>query len=52
MVLAGSRKDVEYWISEFNNLVESIKIDEFKYGPRVNIWIWSYTRAIDHEKVF
>ena len=29
------KKDVEYWISEFNNLVKSIKKDKFKYGPRV-----------------
>ena len=34
-ITKGSRKDVEDWISEFNNLVESIRIDKFKYGPRV-----------------
>ena len=31
----GSKTTVEYWISEFNKLVESIEIDKFKYGPRV-----------------
>ena len=34
-ITKGSKKDVEYWISEFNNLLESMKIDKFKYGPRV-----------------
>ena len=34
-ITKGSRKDVEYWISEFNNLMESIKIDKFKYAPRM-----------------
>ena len=35
-ITKGSKANVEYWIKEFNNLVESIKIDKFKYGSRVD----------------
>ena len=31
----GSKTNVEYWISEFNKLVESIVIAKFKYGSKV-----------------
>ena len=31
----GSKSDVEYWILNFNLLVESIKIDKFQYGSKV-----------------
>ena len=34
-ITKGSKSNVEYWILEFNKLVQSIKIDKFKYGPRV-----------------
>jgi len=34
-IMKGSKSHVEYWILEFNKLVKSIKIDKFKYGPRV-----------------
>ena len=34
-ITKGSKSNVEYWILEFNKLVKSIKIDKFKYGPRV-----------------
>ena len=34
-ITKGSKCDVEYWITAFNNLVQSIKIDKFTYGPRV-----------------
>ena len=34
-ITKGSKKDVEYWISKFNNLVKSITIDKFTYGPEV-----------------
>jgi len=34
-ITKGSKSDVEYWITAFNNLVQSIKIDKFTYGPRV-----------------
>ena len=31
----GSKTNLEYWISEFNKSVESIVIDKFKHGPKV-----------------
>ena len=31
----GSKYDVEYWIMNFNLLVESTRIDKFKYGSKV-----------------
>ena len=34
-ITKGSKVNAEYWISEINKLVESIEIDKFKYGPRV-----------------
>jgi len=34
-ITKGSKTNVEYWISEFNKLVESIVIDKFKYGAKV-----------------
>ena len=34
-ITKGSKTNVEYWISEFNNLLESIVIDKFKYGSKV-----------------
>ena len=34
-ITKGSKTNVEYWISEFNKLVESIVIDKFKYGSKV-----------------
>ena len=34
-ITKGSKSDAKYWISAFNNLVESIKIDKFKYGSKV-----------------
>ena len=48
-IVAGS-KDVKYWISEFNNLVKSIKIHEFKYGPRMeylDLIIYKGNRFLD-----
>ena len=35
-ITKGSNADVEYWISAFNSLVESIKIDKFTYGSQVD----------------
>ena len=32
----GSKSDFEYWVSEFNLLRESITIDKFKYGDKVD----------------
>ena len=43
----GSKTDVEFWISEFNKLVESIDKDKFKYGPKVgymNLVIYKVNR--------
>ena len=34
-ITKGSKKNVENWISEFNKLVESIVINKFKYGSKV-----------------
>ena len=34
-ITKGAKSDVEYCITAFNNLVQSIKIDKFTYGPRV-----------------
>ena len=48
-----SKKDFEYWISEFNNLVKSIKIEKFKYGPRVEYMdLIIYKGNTFQEKVF
>ena len=35
-VTKGSKKDFEYWVSEFNMLRETITIDKFKYGDEVD----------------
>jgi hypothetical protein len=35
-VTKGSKKDFEYWVSEFNKLRETITIDKFKYGDAVD----------------
>ena len=35
-VTKGNRSDFEYWVSEFNSLRETITIDKFKYGDRVD----------------
>ena len=35
-VTKGSKKDFEYWVSEFNKLRETITIDNFKYGDAVD----------------
>ena len=35
-ITKGSKADVEYWISTFNSLVESIRIDKFTCGSRVD----------------
>ena len=34
-ITKGSRQDVEYWIAEFNKLVQSIIIDKYTYGTQV-----------------
>ena len=34
-ITKGSKSDVEYWILNFKLLVESIKIDKFKHGSKV-----------------
>ena len=31
----GTRKDVEYWITQFNLLRDTIKIDKWSFGTRV-----------------
>ena len=33
-ITKGNRKDFEYWVSEFNLLRNSIKIDKYSYGGR------------------
>ena len=33
--MEGDKSDFEYWVSEFNLLRESIKIDKFQFGNRV-----------------
>ena len=46
-ITKGSRKDVEYWIAEFNKLVKSIVIDKYTYGTKVafmDLFIYKGTR--------
>ena len=33
--MEGIKQDVEYWISQFNNLRKTIKIDKWSYGNHV-----------------
>ena len=35
-VTKGSKSDFEYWVSEFYSLIETITINEFKYGDKVD----------------
>ena len=34
-IMEGDKSDFEYWVSEFNLLRETIKIDKFQFGNRV-----------------
>ena len=34
-IMEGSKKDVEYWISQFNSLRKTIKIDKWSFGNNV-----------------
>ena len=33
--MEGTKQDVEYWISQFNNLRKTIKIDKWSFGNHV-----------------
>ena len=35
-VTKGSKLDFEYWVSEFNSLRETMTIDKFNYGDKVD----------------
>ena len=34
-IFEGTQEEVEYWINQFNLLIETIKIDKWSYGPHV-----------------
>ena len=34
-IIEGSKKDVEYWINQFNGLRKTIKIDKWSFGNSV-----------------
>ena len=50
-ITKGLKTTVEYWISEFNKLVESIEIDKFKHGPRVEFMDLLSMKATDSTTV-
>ena len=44
-IMKGTKKDVEYWICQFNNLRETVKIDEWSFGNHVeymDLYIYIY----------
>ena len=43
----AQKKDVEYWIKQFNGLRETIKIDKWSFGNSVEyVDIYIYTKEI------
>ena len=42
-IMEGSKKDVEYWINQFNGLRKTINIDKWTFGNHVE-YIYLYTR--------
>ena len=44
-IMEGSKKDVEYWINQFNGLRKTIKIDKWSFGNSVEYMdIYIYTK--------
>ena len=56
-IMEGTKKDVEYWINQFNGLRKTINIDKWKFGNHVEymdiyIYICVYIYTYSREKSF
>ena len=47
-IMEGTKQDVEYWISQFNNLRKTIKIDKWSFGNHVEYMdLYIYIKGIN-----
>ena len=52
-IFEGTKKDIEYWISQFNGLRKTINIDKCTFGNHVEyIYIYIYIHIYKGEKFY